>query len=180
METVFIHPYAGVLSAYGMGLADQSVMREQAIERLLSADVLPELIAEADRLGDEATARLAAQGADPATSTLRRRLHLRYAGTEAALEVEFDSVEAMTEAFTAAHRARFGFATPGRALMAEAIGVEAVAQGETVVEASLAQRTTGAPVPIDVVEMWSGGTAHATPVFGRTELLAGDRIRGRR
>jgi 5-oxoprolinase (ATP-hydrolysing) len=178
METVFIHPYAGVLSAYGMGLADQSVMREQAIERLLTADVLPELIAEADRLGDEATARLAAQGADPATSTLRRRLHLRYAGTEAALEVEFDSVEAMTEAFTAAHRARFGFATPGRALMAEAIGVEAVAEGETVVEARLGQRTAGAPVPIDVVEMWSGGASHATPVFARTELLAGDRIKG--
>ena len=87
METVFIHPFAGVLSAYGMGLADQTVMREQAVEIPLEPHAMAELRELADRLADEATAALAAQGADPARITAQRNLHLRYAGTEAALIV---------------------------------------------------------------------------------------------
>ena len=54
METVFIHPYAGVLSAYGMGLADQTTMKEQAVEIPLSADTLPELEVLADKLAADA------------------------------------------------------------------------------------------------------------------------------
>src|SRR5208283_195030 len=65
METVFIHPYAGVLSAYGMGLADQTVMREQAVEAPFTADEVPGLEALAVRLAQEAREALAAQGAEP-------------------------------------------------------------------------------------------------------------------
>jgi len=178
METVFIHPYAGVLSAYGMGLADQSVMREQAVETLLSEAALPALNDLAARLAAEGSSRLAAQGAEPATSTVRSRVHLRYEGTEAALEVDLGPVDAMVKAFTTAHRARFGFATPDRSLIVEAVAVEAVAAGERIVEDQLADRTEGAPTLIDTVEMWSGGAAHPTPVFDRTTLLAHDRIAG--
>src|SRR5262249_49350452 len=84
MEPVFIHPFAGVLAASGMGLADQPVMREQAVERPLDAHAIPELCELADRLVADATAALAGQGADPARITAQRNLHLRYAGTEAA------------------------------------------------------------------------------------------------
>src|SRR5215469_15111254 len=69
METVLIHPYAGVLSAYGMGLADQAVMREQAVEIPFEPYAMAELAELADRLTDEATAALAAQGADPGRIT---------------------------------------------------------------------------------------------------------------
>ena len=62
METVFIHPYAGVLSAYGMGLADQTAMKEQAVEIPLGADTMPELEALADRLAADAAAALAEPG----------------------------------------------------------------------------------------------------------------------
>ena len=66
METVFIHPYAGVLSAYGMGLADQSAMREQAVEKTLSADLMPELDALAEQLAQRARGpRCWTQGAEP-------------------------------------------------------------------------------------------------------------------
>ena len=178
METVFIHPYAGVLSAYGMGLADQTVLREQAVERRLSDDVLPALTELADQLAHAAAQDLAAQGADPHAVTVRRTVHLRYEGTEAALPVPLLDIAAVAEAFTAAHRARFGFATPGRALVVEAVAVEATAAGEAVTEPELAARTTGAPVPVDTVAMWSGGQEHRTPVFERTSLLAGDRLPG--
>ncbi len=91
METVFIHPYAGVLSAYGMGLADQTVMREQAVEIPFESHAMAELSEVADRLADEAIAALAAQGAEAARITAHRSLHLRYAGTEAALIVPLRS-----------------------------------------------------------------------------------------
>ncbi len=179
MQTVFIHPYAGVLSAYGMGLADQAVLREQAVELPWSAAALAEAGRVAGGLADTALAALLEQGADPAAATVRRTLHLRYAGTEAALPIplEGDGV-AIEAAFTDAHRARFGFVTPGRALVAELVAVEAVAAGESVTEQALPARESGAPKPVDTVSMWSGGRAHDTPVFERTALLAGDRLPG--
>ena len=162
MTTVFIHPFAGVLSAYGMGLADQAVLREQAVEAELTDDMssLEEL---ADTLAADATAALAAQGADPASVRAERRLHLRYAGTQAALEVALG--QDVRGRVTAAHRARFGFATPERALVVEAVAVEAVAPGERVNEPGLAARERGEPEALATVAMWSGGVEHQAPVL---------------
>ncbi len=104
---------------------------------------------------------------------------MRYAGTEAALEVPFRSEAEIVADFTAAHRARFGFATPDRPLVVEAVAVEAVAAGETMREAAVAERRSGErPSPIDHVSVFTGGAEHEAPVFDRTELLAGDRIGG--
>jgi 5-oxoprolinase (ATP-hydrolysing) len=178
MQTVFIHPFAGVLSAYGMGLADHTVLLEQAVELPLEPAAIPELLAQAERLAVEAAAQLAAQGASAERIVTHRMLHLRYAGTEAALVVLLGALDKMAADFAAAHRARFGFTTPGRGLIAEAVSVEATAAGEPVTESIIPARDGGAPEPIDRVEMWSGGAAHAAPVFERTALLAGDRIAG--
>ncbi|MFQ3622287.1 MAG: hydantoinase B/oxoprolinase family protein, partial [Acetobacteraceae bacterium] len=178
MDTVFIHPFAGVLSAYGMGLADQSVIREAAVERTLTEQAMAELAERFEALGAEAAEALAAQGAQPASISLVRTLHLRYAGTDTPLPVPFGPVAAVVEAFTAAHRARFGFATPERDLIVEAIAVEAVCPGEAVREARLPARRDGSPEPIDRVSMFSGGRAHETPVFDRDALLAGDELDG--
>jgi 5-oxoprolinase (ATP-hydrolysing) len=178
MTTVFIHPYAGVLSAYGMGLADQTAIREQAVEIHLSPNAMHGLEALADLLAGEAVGALREQGADLSRLAVARRLQLRYAGTEAALAVDLGPLEAMIAAFTQAHRTRFGFATPGRDLIAEAVSVEATSAGEPVTEATLAASESGAAAPVDTVQMWSGGRAHATPVFERTALRAGDRLEG--
>ena len=178
MDTVFIHPFAGVLSAYGMGLADATVMREQATELAFDDAALPALTALADRLADEAAAVLRAQGVAPGSIEARRILHLRYAGTEASLPVPFAAADATVEAFTTAHRARFGFATPGRPLVAETVAVEAVAAGDAIHEPSLAARDGGSAEPVDTVTLWSGGQGHQAPVFDRAELRAGDRIAG--
>ncbi|MGE4043261.1 MAG: hydantoinase B/oxoprolinase family protein [Acetobacteraceae bacterium] len=191
METVFIHPYAGVLSAYGMGLADQATMREQAVERTLDAAAIPDLAALADRLGAEAAQSLASQGAAADTIITAKSLHLRYAGTEAALIVALPQeagsatgagleavVTTLKADFTAAHRARFGFATPERPLIVEAVAVEAAAPGEEVREATLPSRTDGAPPVVDTVRIHTAGAAHDCPVHDRGDLLAGDRIAG--
>ena len=175
MATVFIHPFAGVLSAYGMGLADQAVLREQALETPFTGDNTA-LDQVADGLAAEAAEALAAQGADPSAIRVERRAHVRYAGTQAALAVPLGP--ALQDDFTAAHRARFGFATPERGLVVEAVAVEAIAAGEQVAEAALDARTAREPEPVDHVTIWTGGAEHAAPVFERTALLAGDRIPG--
>jgi hypothetical protein len=88
METVFIHPFAGVLSAYGMGLADQTAIREAAVEAPLSAEAMGDLAARLDAL-EEAVAPSCAAGRRPRALRAARRLHLRYAGTDSFLPVPF-------------------------------------------------------------------------------------------
>ena len=178
METVFIHPFAGVLSAYGMGLADQTVMREQAVELPLEPETMQDLNDAADKLALDAEVALAQQGAEVDRINTSRSLHIRYAGTEAALIVPLRNHTHVVDDFTAAHRARFGFATPERALVVEAVAVEAIAPGEAVYETQIGARDDGTPQPIDSVRMISGGEAHTTPVFDRADLRAGDRIAG--
>jgi len=180
METVFIHPFAGVLSAYGMGLADQTALRQQAVEVRLTDAALPGLRSLADKLASHASQALAEQGADAARIEVHRQLHCRYEGTEAALVVPLRSLPEVVADFTAAHRTRFGFATPDRALIVENVAVEAVAPGEAIAESVLPPRSDEevALEPIDRITLYSSGTAHDAPVFDRTHLRAGDRIAG--
>ena len=178
MDRVFLHPFAGVLSAYGMGLADQTVLREQAVEVALDEAALPLLQGTADRLALETAAALAEQGADTATVQVSRTLHLRYTGTEAAVPVPMAGLDEVVAAFTDAHRARFGFATPGRPLTVETVAVEATSPGQAVAESGLPARAGSMLVAIDTVEIWSSGEALPAPVYDRADLLAGDRIPG--
>ncbi|EFH12799.1 hydantoinase B/oxoprolinase family protein, partial [Teichococcus cervicalis] len=179
METVFIHPFAGVLSAYGMGLADQSVIQEAAIEAKLSPDAMEGLAQRIATLEAEGRAALQAQGADPAALRAEPRLHLRYAGTDSFLPVPFGAHDDVLAAFTEAHRRRFGFATPERPVLVEACVVEVIAPGEAVREPGLAPREDGsAPQAVDQVALFTGGAAREAPVLDRDALRAGDRIAG--
>jgi len=181
METVFIHPYAGVLSAYGMGLADQTIMREQAVEVPFADGEMPDLEALAARLALEAREALAAQGAEPERIEVRHVLHLRYAGTDTALIVPYGAPDQIVPMFAEAHRARFGFATPERPLVVEALAVEATTAGEPVSETRVPRRDAGSggrPHAVDQVVMWTGDAEHVAPVFDRMDLRAGDHIAG--
>src|SRR6185437_16065951 len=95
-----------------------------------------------------------------------------------ALIVPLRGLAQIVDDFTVAHRARFGFATPDRQLVVEAVAVEAVSPGEAVQEATLPVRAQGAPQPIDEVRIFTGNAERATPVFDRGDLLAGDCIAG--
>jgi 5-oxoprolinase (ATP-hydrolysing) len=179
METVFIHPFAGVLSAYGMGLADQAVIREAAMEAPFTADAISDLTARLEALVAAGREELARQGADPARLQAARRLHLRYAGTDTFLPVAFGTHQEVLAAFTEAHRRRFGFATPERQVIVEACIAEVTAPGEEVREAALPPRAVGeSPKPLDSIALFTGGAEHAAPVHDRDALCAGDRITG--
>ncbi|MEU6876950.1 hydantoinase B/oxoprolinase family protein [Streptomyces sp. NPDC046712] len=179
VDTVLVPPLAGVLSAYGIGLADATAMREQSVEAELHASGtharVTELCAElADRTGGE----LRADGLPDSAIATHARVLLRYAGTDASLQVDLAGTEEMTRAFTDLHRARYAF-TMERPLVVEAVSVEAVGtagpHGPVAVEAGerageLAARAT--------VRMHSGHTAADTPLYRREDLRPGDTVTG--
>ena len=142
MSQVMVHPLAGVLSAYGMGLADQNVMREESVERRLDAAAMPWMAERLHVLGESTRLALLAQmGGDAAHADrieLRQRVHLRYEGTDSALVVPWGDQAQLVAGFEAAYRQRFAFLMQGKALVVEAVSVEAVLPGDAPEEAVLA------------------------------------------
>jgi 5-oxoprolinase (ATP-hydrolysing) len=178
METIFVHPLAGVLSAYGMGLADFLLLREQAVELPFSESAIAQLAETADKLAAAAIEGLIAQGAQESAITTRRFVHLRYAGTDAPLQIPFAAHDEMVKSFESAHKKLFGFITPAKKLIAETVSVEAMAPGDSINEPEIETRQQGAPEPLENVEIFTAGAAHKAPVFERTALLAKDKIAG--
>jgi 5-oxoprolinase (ATP-hydrolysing) len=178
MTRVFVHPLAGVLSAYGMGLADTVAMREQALEARLEAGNLSVLDRALERLSQLAREELVSQGVAPERVRLVRRVHLRYEGTDSALVVEFGGLEDIVARFEAAYRMRYSFLMPGRGLVAESVSVEAIGAPETLSDAVPAARSARRPEPAEWVSVHTGGRAVSTPVFLRDGLSPGNRIDG--
>ena len=139
MSQVLVHPLAGVLSAYGMGLADQNVMREESIERRLDAAAMPLMAERLQALGETTRQALLAQMGGDVTHVdrieLRQRVHLRYEGTDSALVVPWGDQAQLVAGFEAAYRQRFAFLMQGKALVVEAVSVEAVLPGDAPEEA---------------------------------------------
>ena len=156
VNRVFAHPLGGVLSAYGMGLADQSVMREAAIERPLDT-ALDAVTQRVDALAAEATEELTRQGVSGGRLHVHRRVHVRYEGTDSALVVPFGSVAQIQAAFEAAYRQRFAFLMAERRLIVEAVSVEAVAEGDAPTETRHALGEAQAAPAMDTVRLFSGG-----------------------
>jgi 5-oxoprolinase (ATP-hydrolysing) len=134
MRRIFCHPLAGVLSAYGMGMAHQSVMREAAVELALDHEGLGAAQALAVRLQSQATAELENQGIASELIRTVRRVHVRYAGTDTSLPCELTddasgsaAGAAIRREFEAAYRRRFAFLMPHLALVLEAVSVECAA-----------------------------------------------------
>jgi len=185
MTRVLIHPLAGVLSAYGMGLADQTLMREQAVERPLNTPTVQELQLQIDTLAQAAvTALRCQQTGDSHSQSIRvlRRVHVRYAGSDAALVVPFGSLADITAAFEAAYQQRFAFLMPDKPLVAEAISVEAVlpgdAPGETRHPLNLPRDLQAAGLVRERVRIFSGGQWHTASLVQRNDLQAGDQVPG--
>src|SRR5437867_3805090 len=101
MTRVYVHPLAGVLSAYGMGLADVTAMREEALEVKLEQDGLGALEGALDKLAGASRDELLRQGVPPERIRLVPRVHLRYQGTDSALVVGSESLADMPAQFEA-------------------------------------------------------------------------------
>ncbi len=191
MTRIFVHPLAGVLSAYGMGLADQSVIREQASEVKLAPDGIAGIGLQLDALARAAEAELRRQQLGFGQVSTRRRVHVRYEGSDAALIVAYPHsgdasaaavMRQIEEDFAAAYRQRFSFLMQGKGLVVEAVSVEAVIAGDAPVEprhALQAPRDLQAcGVVREAVRMYCDGTWLQAALVVREDLRPGDVISG--
>jgi len=181
ISQALIHPFAGVLSAYGMGLADITAMREHSIEQPLADASVPHCDEVLTRLQAEVEAELTAQGVRPEHIGVLRRAHVRYQGTDSALIVPYGTVQAIKTAFEEEYLQRYSFLMPEKPLVIEAVSIEAIGQsGEQIPKHDLSQ--LAAPVttiePVAEVSLFSQGAHHQAPVYQRHELEPGMEIRG--
>jgi len=178
MSRVFAHPFAGVLSAYGMGLADQTAMREQALEAILAPAAMKPLADALHRLGTDARTDLQSQGVDASCIRIVERVHLRYEGTDSAIVVPAADIGAMQAAFEAAYKQRYAYLMPGKNLVIEAVSVEAIGTaGDAGGETALPARD-GPLQAAERVRLFSGGAWLDTPLFRRNDMRPGDIVSG--
>ena len=179
IETVLIHPLSSLLSAYGMGLADISAHRSQGVEEPLSDEALARLAPLVKRLGDEAAREVESQGVLATAIKRRAEAHVRYAGSDTALEINLGAAAAMRRGFEKAHKARFGFIDRVKPLTIEAVAVEAI--GGT---ARFAERVGAIdphappPTPAARTRFFSHGAWRDADVFRRETLALGARVAG--
>lgn len=173
MESVFIHPFAGVLSAFGMGLADVRAMREhqfgKGIDQVNDAgDVL-------DALCADAQAEVSGQGITDNNIRIVRMAHIRPSGAQQTIEVPFGTEDEMANAFQTAHEQRFGFVPDGASLLIDVLSAEAI--GETSETVQLGENTNGTWAP-QSSRMWSDGALTATSIVDRQQMRKGDVVQG--
>jgi len=178
MTRVLVHPMAGVLSAYGMGLADQNVMREQAIEKLLNAEVMSDLQQTINALTLVAKAEFNQQTVTSSDLEIYQRVHVRYQGSDAALEVPLGSLQEIQQAFEKAYQQRFAFLMANKPLMVEAVSVEVLLKGEALTE-QVHQLHSLRDVPKrETVKVYANGEWRDAALVVREDLRPGDLLQG--
>lgn len=172
MDHVMIHPLAGVLSAYGMGLADRRAVREQTFGGTMDSDALDDFVR---RLSAEAEADLRGQGVDGDVEAEAAVL-IRYAGTDSSIEVAYGDADEMRAAFEALHIRQFGFVSDAP-LIVEMIRVEAVYCSQVDANLHVALPVDSGP-PLKHVACYMVGEHQTAPLYDRAGLAAGFAAQG--
>ncbi|MEH2463032.1 hydantoinase/oxoprolinase family protein [Nostoc sp.] len=178
MKKIFLHPYAGVLSAYGMGLADVRAIREGGVEQPLTQTLILKLHQLIEDLETQARSEI---DEDNIQAEIVCKVNLKYEGTNSTLTVNFtDEVAVMRQEFEIEHKSRYGFVQLEKTLIVESASVEVIQKMETP-EEPLIIRTRPldeAPVSVEIVRMFSTNRWYDTPVYRREDLQPEDRING--
>jgi len=179
MKRVFVHPLAGVLSAYGMGLADQRVMRERAIEAKLDTSLIKSLKNIIKELDEDGRDEMQRQGVDITRTTAVAKAHLRYEGTDTALVIDFGTYEDIVKGFEEAHRQQFGFISPEKDHIVEALSLEVIGESEILEDPTFPlDGKAVTPEPLATVSMYTANEVNDTPIYDREELCPGCNING--
>jgi len=178
IKKIFLHPYAGVLSAYGMGLADVRAIRESGVEQPLTPALIPQLQHLIEYLENQARNEI-----KEARSKVQviQKANLKYQGTNSILTVNFaDEVAVMQQDFETEHKSRYGFIQSDKSLIVESVSVEVIQKMDTP-EEPLITRTRSldeAPKYVEIVQMFTADKWHNAPVYRREDLQPEDRIIG--
>lgn len=176
ISTVLIHPFSGILSAYGMGLADIRATRQRTISEGLAA-ALASLGPVRDELTAAVLGEMKSQGVAETDIEVLHRAHLRYQGTDTTLSIAVSDAAEMTAAFETAHRKQFGFIFENREIIFEAYEVEAIGGGADSSEPEFALETA-APTSTEATKFFSGGAWRDAPIYRRADISPGARANG--
>ncbi len=197
MPSIFLHPLAGMLSAYGMGLADVRLLKERALEVPLTTALGPLLEVTFAALEEAGREAMAAQDIPLARLRTLRAVRLRYAGSDTTLSIPADDLDALSARFAAAHRQRFGFVMADKGLLVAAAMVEVIGESLTA-DAHGAMGRSGSPgestwhvSPLafastslsvsslaETLPLHCAGRDQAAPHYRRKSLRPGDHILG--
>ena len=179
MTRVLLHPFAGVLSAYGMGLADVRSLKQRAVEAKLAPATLGEIEPAFDALERAARNDVASQGIADPRITAKRTLHLKYDGTDTTLETGVADVATIVAEFERRYRQHYGFLMPDKPLVIEAVAVEAVGRSHDVRESVPSFVPREGPLrPLSTHRIYTAGQFRDARVFDRGDLRPGDAISG--
>ncbi|MFG2918799.1 hydantoinase B/oxoprolinase family protein [Kitasatospora sp. NPDC048298] len=189
IRTVLVPPMAGVLSALGIGLADTTVLREQAVERPLAEEEMAAVRALADELAQTATGELLDQGVPRNRIRLTHRARLRYQGTDTTIGVPLGEPAGMRAEFEERHRATYSFLMD-RPLVVEALAVEGTGlteqpaldalspAGAAAEPTGTAAEPTGTTAEPAAVRLYTGGRWSQVPLLERESMRADDTVAG--
>ncbi|NJM68998.1 MAG: hydantoinase/oxoprolinase family protein [Scytonema sp. RU_4_4] len=193
MKKIFLHPYAGVLSAYGMGLADIRATRVGAVEAPLTQTLIPQLHQLMKFLETQARNELNTpvphfsladvKIPDKVDGVLEivRKVNLKYEGTNSTLTVDFaDAVSAMQQEFEAEHKSRYGFIQLEKTLIVESVSVEVIQKMDTPDESLMTRKRPidESPISVERVRMFTANQWYDIPVYRRENLQPEDSIHG--
>ncbi len=177
MRRVYLHPYSGVLSAFGMGLADLRLMREKAVEAVLENSVMASLRQQLLELQQDGEQGMLAQGVPASRIRSEWKLHLRYSGSDTALVVAYAELAEVIDTFEQAHRQRFGFISADKPLIVEALQVEVIGESDSPAVEVHAQPSMKASVKA-MHQSVMNGESHNTPFYERDSLPVATAIKG--
>jgi 5-oxoprolinase (ATP-hydrolysing) len=172
MSKILIHPYAGVLSAYGIGLADISTTKLESVEMILKPEIMPQL--------ESLFTSLLGIDITPDTAVIKK-VNLKYLGTDSTLTINFNShLAAMEQDFATEHQTRYGFIQPGKELVIESASVELVQAMDTPEEAIVTptRPLTESPTAIESVPLFASDCWHDAKIYRREDLQPEDCIKG--
>ena len=178
MNKIFLHPLSGVLSAYGMGLADTSAERQKVIEDELHESLMPQLERDVASLIEENLKDLSEQGLEECNTEHKSWALLRYKGTDTTIQIHVDDANQMRAFFEAQHMRQYGFVADDRAIILETLGVTSFGGGESPPEKAATQVADLPAKAIDVQQVYSKGEWHSAPVYEIESLSYGHEFSG--
>ena len=171
MRRIMIHPLAGVLSAYGMGLADVRIVKQVPVEVTLDAALVAQLGETVEGLIASGRAELRRQGLTDARIRTEVRAHIKYRGSDSAIAVDYGDVEALAQRFQKTYLQRFAFVMPDAALVMESIEVEMIGESDAIdATATPTEADRGPARPIRTAQVHMAGKMRDIPIYDRAAL----------
>ncbi|WP_340820133.1 hydantoinase B/oxoprolinase family protein [Methanolobus sp. WCC4] len=177
IRKILIHPLAGVLSAYGMGLADQRIIKEHAVEKKLERELIPELKDIAAGLENSGREEMRMQGVPDEEISALHKVHVKYEDAGTSMVVTLSDEEGIRKSFESEHKSRFGFIMENKELVIEAVSTEIIGAGEEMQGSIIADDENKVVDELPETTIFTCGNHHRTPVH-RREALAGRKVKG--